>query len=727
MDEIGRAQADLGRALRRARAGEDPALAGKVREEGERLARLLFGVIAMARLHALDNRAFDQPIRDVAACLARLYDLLGSVHLLTVEDQVYVNDVRIRLEGGETGGMLASRLHRHRVGGLTFHGVLSEAQWRRVVALLSEEPTARQPRPALASRFRAAGLDNIELVGMHRFRFAGEGEVTARRDAAIVAGEGMRLAAEAWENLAAQRLPNPLPLRRLVTEMMESEDAPAAVAAPRGHAVGYASHLVRVCKLCLLVGKALGLPAAALQDLGLAALYHDVGYAALPASAQQTDDGARELVRHPAAGARLLLRQRGFHEAKVRRVMAALEHHRRFDDPRGRPSLFARIVALAEDFDTAVQSRAGGMSPHETLARMAAASGTAYDPCLLQVFINVVGRFPPGTLLRLQDGRVGCVVSFASDREAFARPVARIEVDAEGRRTAEGVEVDLKQEGAPLIMGVVDPADLPPHEPPPLPQAAAAPPVAEERPADGDEAPPEGEPLFEGVLSTVLRDLFLGHRTGVLYLTRSDEQRSVRFWKGNVVHASSNRPEDHLGEVAVRDGLLRQEDLDRASQLAVAEHKRLGTALRELGIMNEEQTENALAAHAREVISKAFPWTEGAYRFEEMTPDASWFAELALRLSTPDLILEAVRRIEDPDVIRYHLGDINRVPRVSNLPALQSVAVSLTPLDGYVLSRVDGQISMREIIRIIPDDAVAVQRSLFGLLAVGIVEVGSGE
>ena len=51
MDEVSRAQTGIGRALRRARAAEDRALAGRVREEGERLAKLLSGVLAMARLH----------------------------------------------------------------------------------------------------------------------------------------------------------------------------------------------------------------------------------------------------------------------------------------------------------------------------------------------------------------------------------------------------------------------------------------------------------------------------------------------------------------------------------------------------------------------------------------------------------------------------------------------------------------------------------------------------
>src|SRR5512141_244860 len=96
MDELSRAQEALGRALGRARAGEDPELANTGRELGERLAHLLSGLLRMSRLHSPDNRAFDQPVAEVRTTLVRLGEILGAVHLVAVEDQVYVNDIRIR-------------------------------------------------------------------------------------------------------------------------------------------------------------------------------------------------------------------------------------------------------------------------------------------------------------------------------------------------------------------------------------------------------------------------------------------------------------------------------------------------------------------------------------------------------------------------------------------------------------------------------------------------------
>jgi hypothetical protein len=391
VDDIALAQARLGRTLDRARAGEDPALAARVREDGERLVKLLNGVLGMARLHSLGNHAFDPPVRDLAASLARLVELLGTVHLLAVEDQVYVNDIRIRLEGTAAVQDLGGKLRRHRIGGLSFHSPLSETQIRGLVACLAAEPAPARPRAAVQASLSAKGMEAVELAGIHRFRVSGEKETAPVRSATVVACHTAALIDESWTNLAANRLPNPLPLRRAVNEILERGGGVVALAPDPLGTSPFAAHTLRVCRLSVLLGRALGLAEGALQDLGVAAMFHDVGYAAHEGRDGEPAGGqAPPFSRHPVAGARLILRQRGFHEAKVRRALAALHHHRRYDDPRGRPALFGRILAIAEDYDAWV--RAGGVSPADVLGRMARASGTVYDPVLLQLFINNVGH-----------------------------------------------------------------------------------------------------------------------------------------------------------------------------------------------------------------------------------------------------------------------------------------------------------------------------------------------
>jgi hypothetical protein len=442
-DELARAQDELGRALGRARVGEDRALANQVRELGERLAHLLAGLLRMTRMHSSDNTAFNKPVEDLSVCLGQLSELLGSVHLVAVEDQVYVNEVRIRA-GDKASAIreLSAELQHHNVGGITFHHALGGPAIRALVAALGAPPASSEPRNTLTRALAAAGVSGIELMGRFRFRMAGEA-VQERPDPRQLLERALVATDEAFQNLAAGRLPNPLPLRRLVAELLERGLGMEELWQEPPQAPAFARHQLRVARLALLLGNAVSLPPSVLQDLGVAALYHDCGYAAETAAAT---GAAVSFERHPQAGACLLLEQKGFHEGKVRRVLTALQHHRDADS-KPRPSLFARIVRIAEDYDTLVL-RGKGTVPTYALAAMLKWSGTRYDAALLQLFVNALGAYPPGTLLRLQDGRVVRSAAPALVREAFAHPLARCVRLADG--SAAGPElpaVDLREAG----------------------------------------------------------------------------------------------------------------------------------------------------------------------------------------------------------------------------------------------------------------------------------------
>lgn len=422
-DELSRAQEALARALGRARIGEDRALANRVRELGERLAHLLTGLLRMTRMHSPDNSAFNKPVADLQATLVDLQELLGSVHLVAVEDQVYVNEIRIR-SGDKPGSVqeLGAELQRHNTGGLTFHLPLADGAIRALVACLSAAAAPDEPRNGLARALHAGGVRGLELLGRYRFRMASE-ETRETGDPRDFVSRALATTDEAFQNLAKGRVPNPLPLRRIVTELLERGFADEELWLERPEAPAYAFHQLRVALLSLVVGRALVLPQSVLQDLGTAALYHDCGYAAGGPAAGDAAVDAVDFARHAQAGARLMLRQKGFHEAKLRRLVAILQHHRDANDPAS-ASLFGRILRVAEDYDSLAR-RSGKLSPTLALAAMLKWAGSRYDPVLLQLLINALGAYPPGTLLRLPDGRVARSALPAERPEAFAHPRAR--------------------------------------------------------------------------------------------------------------------------------------------------------------------------------------------------------------------------------------------------------------------------------------------------------------
>ncbi len=449
-DALVDAQATLGRAIDQARAGEDRALAQQVRDGGEQVVRLLTGLLRLMRTHSPDNHAFDNPTRDLSAVLGRLIDLLGPLHLVCVEGQIYLNDIRIRMDERIGGAAdLAEELQRHGSGGLSIGTPLHEGAIRRLVHTISAKAAPERPLTALQTALRDADLPSITVQGLYRLRLTGDtptaGGARPEKDIQDTLDRAAGLVSEAWDNLAEARVPNPLPVRRLVNDIIDTTDYADQIlekeqSGPSVNAAAHARHSLRVCTLAVMIGKELGLSNAALADLGVAAMFHDTGYAS------REDGFAPPFQRHGSAGARLLLKQRGFHQAKIKRLLVAFEHHL---PTIGRPSLYARIVHVADDFDTLTRHRPGGAlhGPAHALAMMDGASGVLYDAVVLQAFINRIGRYPPGTLLRLRDGRWVVSVSGARSPTTFERPLCRVLRTADGAAISEGPEIDLAVEG----------------------------------------------------------------------------------------------------------------------------------------------------------------------------------------------------------------------------------------------------------------------------------------
>lgn len=457
MTTIDTIQHRLGAALQLAGLADDQELATRIRDEGHRFVFLLNGLVRATRLYELDNQALDAPAAELAGVLSGLLDRLGAVHLVCVEDQVYVNDVRLRVRSSEQPvvDQLVADMGRHEAGGLSFHQGLDSDGWKRVAQALGSSPEGPQPARALLARLQ--DIADIEVSGRWRFRIGDDDRSGPQRYADVLGRAAVALR-EALGRLAAGRMPNPLPVRRAVIDLVESlesrpERAAAAPFAGPADLGGAERHLLSVCELSLMLGRSLGLSRAALSDLGVAAMFHDVGYLR-----PETRDS------HALAGTRLLLRQRGFSEAKVLRLLAVLEHHADYldmerDEP---PSLFARILRLAEDYDLLIAPRSGplgSLPPSKALATIWAGRAGRYDPILVALFAQALGMYPAGTLLELTDGCWAVAVGAGRDRARFAHPLVRRVREADGSLATASDPVDLFAQRAKIrARRIVDPA-----------------------------------------------------------------------------------------------------------------------------------------------------------------------------------------------------------------------------------------------------------------------------
>lgn len=179
-------------------------------------------------------------------------------------------------------------------------------------------------------------------------------------------------------------------------------------------------HSVAVCALMVALGRTLGLDEAACRAAGLAGLMHDVGKALMPLEVLnkpgKLTEAEYQIIRsHPERGHALLLEGRG---ATPEMLDVVLHHHERIDGT-GYPrrlsgeafTSLARMGAICDVYDAITSNRPykAGWDPAQSIARMAGWKGH-FDPELFGAFVQSLGIYPTGSVVRLESGRLAVVV-----------------------------------------------------------------------------------------------------------------------------------------------------------------------------------------------------------------------------------------------------------------------------------------------------------------------------
>jgi len=181
-------------------------------------------------------------------------------------------------------------------------------------------------------------------------------------------------------------------------------------------------HSLNVSVLALMLGAKAKLSSAEMRDLGMGALFHDIGKTridnrVLKKPPPLTKAEQRLIQLHPQYGVEIVSKNKDFASAAATVI---LEHHEQYDG-NGYPqhlqgekiSKLARIVAIVDLYDNLCNSAdpLKAMNPYLALAHMYTKCKRILDMDLLSLFIRNLGIYPPGTPVLLSNGILALVMS----------------------------------------------------------------------------------------------------------------------------------------------------------------------------------------------------------------------------------------------------------------------------------------------------------------------------
>jgi hypothetical protein len=227
---------------------------------------------------------------------------------------------------------------------------------------------------------------------------------------------------------------------------------------------------------------------------------------------------------------------------------------------------------------------------------------------------------------------------------------------------------------------------------------------------------PEGSLAARDLAELVLE--LSGERfSGLLILSNGGVGKSVTLHDGRMVFASSTSRDERLGELLLRRGRITLRQFTDAAA-AVAPGKRLGAVLVERGVLAPKDLVKTVVEQVQEIIYEAFQWTEGQYRLNRGATSAE---AITLNISTPDLVLEGIRRIESWSRVERAVGGpgvyYERAPDYEQ--ALASMTLSFEKLS--LVTSLNGKRTVEALCEesSLPDFEVC--RTLWAFRVVGLV------
>jgi len=198
-------------------------------------------------------------------------------------------------------------------------------------------------------------------------------------------------------------------------------------------------HSINVCIMSLLFGRHLGLAEHELRELGHGALLHDIGKMKVPLeilnkTTKLTPEEAEVLKQHAVYGYEMLKGNPQISEVSLDIIRS---HHERVDGsgyPRGlvgdEIARYAMIVSVVDVYDAITSERVYhmGISPHEALNLMYGWSPSSFMRDLIESFIQCLGIYPIGSIVELDTGEVGVVMTMNLSHRL--RPIITLVLDA---------------------------------------------------------------------------------------------------------------------------------------------------------------------------------------------------------------------------------------------------------------------------------------------------------
>jgi putative nucleotidyltransferase with HDIG domain len=434
----------------------------------EDLVRRLSAAIRAGELYAPTHPLVQRSIDSLLAVTTRNLQNSKNAVVGFLGNDIVVNDLRLGKFSAQLVGFVRD-MHEREIEKIAFDQGVTRDEMRALVESLADRKSAVPLTDRLAAR-------GVRRIAIGRITVESEDDQhTGIAMAKQVYGTAVQTAESLWQQAKAGDKPDPNAARKIIDSLAKvvTQDRTSlmALTALKKYDNYTFTHMVNVSVLAMSQARALNLDGPLLREFGFAALMHDIGKVNTPLEVLnkpgKLDKNEFEIMkRHVVDGAHIL---RKTPDMPALAPIVAFEHHLK-QDLSGYPenighrelNLCTMIVSIADVFDALRSNRPyrEGLATNRIRSIMGEQDNPAFNQKLLKRFVNIMGLFPVGNVVRLNTDELG-VITAEHPSDPF-RPQVKVIFDGKGEQLerpflANTWERDDRGEYARAVVEAVDP------------------------------------------------------------------------------------------------------------------------------------------------------------------------------------------------------------------------------------------------------------------------------
>jgi putative nucleotidyltransferase with HDIG domain len=404
----------------------------------QRLLTLLIGAIKGNSFYPAGHPAVKQPLQEMDTAFRTILQSQTELHL-GIHDDILFFDTHLFMTITPSVKELTERLAGKKIVRVTIERSFRIEGLGRFINLMADRNLSG------ANLVKTLEQEGVNGITVSLSEETVEEENDGRNEVLETYGQALVAIRELFKEIEKGRIPHSNKVisvvKNLATLTIHDPSTLLGLAMIKDYDNYTFNHCVNVGVLAMALSAALGHGQEEIEDVGVAGFLHDIGKTKIDKNiinkpGKLTDDEFEEMKKHSEIGSKIIDEMEGIGPLISQ---AVLGHHIRYNRE-GYPewareqafNYMSGILAVADCYDaiTTLRVYQRPMTPKAAIDRITELSGTILDAGLVTSFIDMMGKYPVGTLVRLDTNEIAVV--YRPNPVNSDYPVVKLIFDAHG-------------------------------------------------------------------------------------------------------------------------------------------------------------------------------------------------------------------------------------------------------------------------------------------------------